>query len=183
MTELTCLCSMQVAVKQLKASILELDELANDEFIAETKLMRSLRHSNIVYFYGCTCAAALALGCAHCAILGGVRDGNSFLVLEYMARGSLDKLLGNDDTELPWRQRLELARGAAAGMQYLHNLNPPRIHRDLKSPNLLISDSFVCKVGCHRSATPQALCDRDCPCRWPTLGQPSYVSCPKAWLR
>eukprot|EP00045_Choanoeca_perplexa_P015028 m.181460 g.181460 ORF g.181460 m.181460 type:complete len:1211 (+) comp16871_c0_seq1:102-3734(+) len=120
----------KVAVKQLKASMLELDSLANDEFVAETKLMRSLRHSNIVYFYGC-----------------GVRDGNSFLVLEYMARGSLDKLVADKSATFPWRQRLELARGAAAGMQYLHSLNPPRIHRDLKSPNLLISDSFVCKVA------------------------------------
>jgi serine/threonine protein kinase len=76
-----------------------------------------------------------------------VRNGNSFLVLEYMARGSLDKLLEKHEHDLPWHQRLELARGAAAGMQYLHGLKPPRIHRDLKSPNLLISDSFVCKVG------------------------------------
>jgi hypothetical protein len=51
-------------VKQLKASILELDDLANDEFVAETKLMRSLRHSNIVYFYGCTPPLILPFGMA-----------------------------------------------------------------------------------------------------------------------
>ena len=31
-------------------------------------------------------------------------------------------------------------------MAYLHSLNPPIIHRDLKSHNLLVSDSWIVKI-------------------------------------
>lgn len=30
-----------------------MDEQAKDDFVAEIKFMRTLRHKNIVYFYGC----------------------------------------------------------------------------------------------------------------------------------
>jgi serine/threonine-protein kinase CTR1 len=35
----------------------------------------------------------------------------------------------------------------AKGMLYLHARNPPIIHRDLKSPNLLIDTSWHVKVS------------------------------------
>ena len=35
----------------------------------------------------------------------------------------------------------------ALGMQFLHNQNPPKIHRDLKSANLLVTQYFVVKIG------------------------------------
>jgi serine/threonine protein kinase len=37
--------------------------------------------------------------------------------------------------------------GAARGMLYLHDSRPPVIHRDLKSPNLLVDDAGRVKVG------------------------------------
>ena len=36
---------------------------------------------------------------------------------------------------------------AAKGMNYLHELSPPLIHRDLKSENLLVDENMNCKVG------------------------------------
>lgn len=36
---------------------------------------------------------------------------------------------------------------AALGMLYLHNRPTPLIHRDLKSANLLVSDTWRIKVG------------------------------------
>ena len=46
-----------------------------------------------------------------------------------------------------WRVRLQMALGAAAGMCYLHNCAPPIIHRDLKSPNLMVDRYFRVKGG------------------------------------
>lgn len=31
-------------------------------------------------------------------------------------------------------------------MNYLHQMKPPIVHRDLKSPNLLVDDSYTVKV-------------------------------------
>jgi serine/threonine protein kinase len=39
--------------------------------------------------------------------------------------------------------------GAARGMLYLHDSSPPVIHRDLKSPNLLVDDAGRVKVRWH----------------------------------
>lgn len=38
------------------------------------------------------------------------------------------------------------ALGAAQGMAYLHEKEPPILHRDLKSDNLLVTGEWVCKV-------------------------------------
>ncbi len=40
--------------------------------------------------------------------------------------------------------------GAARGMLYLHDSRPPIIHRDLKSPNLLVDDAGRVKVRAMR---------------------------------
>jgi serine/threonine protein kinase len=40
-----------------------------------------------------------------------------------------------------------MALDAAKGMNYLHNFDPPVIHRDLKSQNLLVDQGYTVKVG------------------------------------
>ncbi len=41
---------------------------------------------------------------------------------------------------------------AARGMHYLHSREPPIVHRDLKSPNLLVDKSWNVKVRTFESA-------------------------------
>lgn len=43
--------------------------------------------------------------------------------------------------ELPWVKRVRMALDAASGMTFLHSLEPPIVHRDLKSMNLLVTQS------------------------------------------
>ncbi|XP_042503693.1 serine/threonine-protein kinase CTR1-like isoform X1 [Macadamia integrifolia] len=45
------------------------------------------------------------------------------------------------------RRRLRMALDVARGMNYLHNRNPPIVHRDLKSSNLLVDKNWIVKVG------------------------------------
>ena len=37
-----------------------------------------------------------------------------------------------------WKLRMKIAFDIAKGMQYLHNLSPPIVHRDLRSPNIFV---------------------------------------------
>jgi serine/threonine protein kinase len=49
---------------------------------------------------------------------------------------------------LDWKKRLQIAVGSAKGLAYLHELaDPPIIHRDIKSTNILLDESLNAKVA------------------------------------
>jgi hypothetical protein len=68
---------------------------------------------------------------------------------EYCSHGSLYELLREPDAAalLTWNVRLSMAMDAARGLLYLHSRSPPIIHRDIKSPNLLVDEGWHVKVG------------------------------------
>ena len=134
----------RVAIKRLSRVMQMADEETMSEFVAETKFMRSIRHPNIVFFYGAGIMdnlPFLVTGFLFALIMYGL---NSCSFPEYLARGSLKSILANTSIELGWSRQLQFAIDAASGMRFLHELIPPRIHRDLKSGNLLVSSSWVC---------------------------------------
>jgi len=49
---------------------------------------------------------------------------------------------------LTWMQRVKIAIGAAKGLEYLHEkAQPPIIHRDIKSSNVLLFDDYTAKIA------------------------------------
>ncbi|KAK7244969.1 hypothetical protein RIF29_39798 [Crotalaria pallida] len=101
------------------------------EFLREVAIMKLLRHPNIVLFMGAV-----------------TQPPNLSIVTEYLSRGSLYRLLHKPGARemLDERRRLSMAYDVAKGMNYLHKRNPPIVHRDLKSPNLLVDKKYTVKI-------------------------------------
>eukprot|EP00891_Asterochloris_glomerata_P009732 jgi/Astpho2/9732/e_gw1.00149.41.1_t len=105
------------------------------EFRAEVSIMKRLKHPNVVLFMGaCT------------------RAPNLSIVTQFVPRGSLYRLLHRSGTatspalKLDDQKRIRIALDVARGMNYLHSCKPPIVHRDLKSPNLLVDKDLTVKV-------------------------------------
>lgn len=49
---------------------------------------------------------------------------------------------------LSWSQRVKIAYGAARGLEYLHEkVQPPIVHRDVRSSNVLLFDDYDSKIA------------------------------------
>ena len=117
-----------VAIKLLKKKLMK-EETIKD-FLNECYAMESLRHPNIVMFLGaCT------------------KFPNLAIILEFCPNKSLWTLLQNKNIILHWEDRRRLAIDIAKGMNYLHCFKIPVLHRDLKSLNVLIDDSYKPKIA------------------------------------
>lgn len=124
-----------VAVKLLRHLMDEAEVVR--AFEAEAEFLMHARHPNVLAFHGMGRMESHA------------SDGfvPPFLVFEVAGRGALDEILLNHslDTEgVPNLQRL-LAADIARGMAFIHGLG--RLHRDLKSGNVLVSQSWIAKVA------------------------------------
>nr|XP_034574400.1 serine/threonine-protein kinase EDR1-like isoform X2 [Setaria viridis] len=115
----------EVAVKKFLDQDFYGDAL--DEFRCEVRIMRRLRHPNIVLFMGAV-----------------TRPPNLSIVSEYLPRGSLHKIIHR--CEIDEKRRIKMALDVARGMNCLHTSVPTIVHRDLKSPNLLVDDNWTVKV-------------------------------------
>ncbi|EPS61254.1 hypothetical protein M569_13543, partial [Genlisea aurea] len=102
------------------------------EFKTEIELLSRVHHKNVVGLVG------------FC-----FEQGEQMLVYEFIVNGTLkDSLSGKSGIRLDWNRRIKIALGAARGLHYLHELaNPPIIHRDIKSNNILLDDRLNAKVA------------------------------------
>ena len=97
-----------------------------EEIIGEAGMMAILRHPNVLQLFGCSLTAQAI-----------------WIVSELCSLGSLRQLIDDKDIPLSLDTRLSMALQVAEGMTYLHNQDPPIIHRDLKSHNIFVHETFT----------------------------------------
>ncbi|CAD5193522.1 unnamed protein product [Musa acuminata subsp. malaccensis] len=117
----------EVAVKKFLDQDFYGDAL--DEFRSEVQIMRRLRHPNVVLFMGAV-----------------TRPPNLSIVSEFLPRGSLYRILHRPHCQIDEKRRIKMALDVAKGMNCLHTSVPTIVHRDLKSPNLLVDKNWTVKV-------------------------------------
>ncbi|CAA3016891.1 probable LRR receptor-like serine threonine-kinase At1g06840 isoform X1 [Olea europaea subsp. europaea] len=117
-----------VAIKRAQQGSLQGDK----EFYTEIEILSRLHHRNLVSLVG------------YCD-----EDDEQMLVYEFMPNGSLHDLLSaRDRSPLSFATRLHIALGSARGILYLHTeADPPIIHRDIKSNNILLDSKWTAKVS------------------------------------
>ncbi|XP_059972090.1 receptor-interacting serine/threonine-protein kinase 2 isoform X2 [Mesoplodon densirostris] len=122
---------VQVAVKHLHIHTPLLDSERND-VLREAEILHKARFSYILPILGI---------CNEPEFLG--------IVTEYMPNGSLNELLHrkNEYPDVPWPLRFRILHEIALGVNYLHNMNPPLLHHDLKTQNILLDNEFHVKIA------------------------------------
>ena len=95
----------------------------------ECQLMSSLCHPNITQFLGLCFLPGIQL---------------PLLVMERLET-SLDDLLENMPN-IPMSLKRSILENVVSGLLYLHERNPPVIHRDLTARNILLTSSLLAKI-------------------------------------
>jgi hypothetical protein len=137
-------CGKVIALKKLHR--LEAENPTFDmSFRNEVKVLTEIRHRNIIKLHGF---------CLHNRCM--------FLVYEYMERGSLFCILSNDveAIELDWSKRLNIIKGTAHALSYMHHeCITTIVHRDITSNNILLKnkvEAFVSDFGTAKLLDPDS---------------------------
>lgn len=126
-----------VAVKKLSADAFQ----GFREYRAEMETLGKIQHENIVKMLG-----YCSTGC------------DRVLIYEFIEKGSLDQWLYDTSSTsdmlesmpwspLNWGTRIKIVKGVAKGLAYMHNLDTPIIHRDIKASNILLNENFEAYIA------------------------------------
>lgn len=99
----------------------------NDSLLEEGKMMHRLRHQRVVKLLGVV-----------------IEEGNYSLVMEYMERGNLMRVL-TAEISIPLSVKGRIIMETIEGMRYLHAEGV--IHKDLKPENILVDNDFHIKIA------------------------------------
>ncbi|CAM6083360.1 unnamed protein product [Calypogeia fissa] len=127
-----------IAIKKLIT-----DQEHAQDFEAEVKTLGRINHANLVHLLG------------YNQELGHDCKQQLFLVFEFVANKSLEKWIfekekADKDFALPWNVRVNIVRGVAKGLAYLHEeLHDGEVivNLDIKPPNILLTELFVPKIA------------------------------------
>lgn len=136
-----------------------------EEFIAEINMVSGMRHPNICLFMGACLdppnRAIVTELCENGSLWDALRSPLSIYQMAdgmtrqawpldlYDERQVFDNIIP-PLTPLgawPWALVKRVAAGTARGMCYLHSGDPPVLHRDLKSANILLDESYTAKLA------------------------------------
>lgn len=98
---------------------ISLDQNGQSEFKDEYKVAYGLSHENLLT-----------------AQYYGVWEHRPYLIMKYCENGNASALAGNADEATIWR----FLHDVSAGLRYLHGLEPPVVHQDIKPENILRDD-------------------------------------------
>ncbi|XP_021849575.2 wall-associated receptor kinase 17-like [Spinacia oleracea] len=115
-----------VAVKKSKI----IDETQIEQFINELVILARIRHPNVVRLLGCCLEAEVPL-----------------LVYDFISNGTLYEHIHRPEKPswYTWTNCLRIARELADVLEHLHSIHI--IHRDIKSMNILLDESYTIKLS------------------------------------
>ena len=128
------ICAGKMMHEVLVAQGRDSDKIAQ-KYVEECKLMSDIRHPNVVQFLGL------------CFLPG--ESSLPVLVLELLLT-SFDDLLEKKpkkENRIPLCIKRSILADVAKGLIYLHNHDPPVIHRDLSARNVLLNSSMQAKIS------------------------------------
>jgi len=128
-----------VAIKVLSVKSAEKEV---EEFKKEFGILRAVRNPNVVKFIGVAMKPLLCM------------------VMEYCARGSLHSAMKDPAADISWTRAIGFCIETCLGLNALHTNSPQILHRDLKSPNLLVTQEWHIKLadfGLSRFVTVETL--------------------------
>ncbi|XP_050375224.1 PTI1-like tyrosine-protein kinase 1 isoform X1 [Argentina anserina] len=125
-----------VAVKKLDVAS---EPESNVEFLTQVSMVSRLRHDNLVELLGYCVEGSLRVLAYEFATMGSLHD---------ILHGRKGVQGAQPGPTLDWMQRVRIAVDAARGLEYLHEkVQPPIIHRDIRSSNVLLFEDFKAKIA------------------------------------